>query len=298
MLANETCAEASACCSARITCSARLLVEREPRLELLAQSPGLRAELAHAREQLRHERRRQLVRQRLELHVGRLGLERRHEGRGPPPRGARGHQLVREAAQVLDERGLQHARPGPDLAEAQRRSRLVRGQEALEPLGVEPAVAVAQQLDGQEVHARRGAQPGGGERRQLAVVGRRQVAADVHHLGLDQVEVVEQPLGRGRHGLAAVHVVAEQAVRLAQRAGVVGDAAVVGAAAGARSRGDLDLRGQVARVVLEPLDVQQLGAKRSWRDGVGPTPQLHPVPQEASCGAPAPLAPESTKHSR
>ena len=83
----------------------------------------------------------------------------------------------------------------------------------------------------------------------------------MHDLGLDQVEVVEQPLGRGRHGLAAVHVVGQQAVRLAQRAGVVGDAAVVAAAAGARSRRDLDLGGQVARVVLEPLDVQQLAAQ-------------------------------------
>src|SRR4029453_14634470 len=88
------------------------------------------------------------------------------------------------------------------------------------------------------------------------------------------------------HGLAAVHVVAQLAVSLAQGAGVVGDAAVVAAAAGARPWRDLDLGSQVARVVLEPLDVQQLGAKRSWRDGVGPTPQLHPVPQEASCGAP------------
>ena len=238
-------------------------------LEARSQLPGARAELAHAREQLDHECRRQLARQRPEVGVAALGFERGDERVGAPTGLAARQHLVGQAPHVLDQGGLERARPGPDLADAERRHGLVRREEALESLHVEPRVAVAQELHGEQVDPRRRARSGRGDQRKLAVVGRRQVPAQLGHLGLDQVEVVEQPLGRGRHGDAAMDVVGELAIRLAQRGGVVADAAVVGAAARAPPRERALLRGQSPRAVLQPLDVQQLRAKRARRDRVG-----------------------------
>ena len=132
--------------------------------------------------------------------------------------------LLRQAAQVLDEGELEHARPGPQLADRERRHRLVAVHEAHELLPVEAAVAVADQLDGHGVDARVAGELAGGELGQLAVVAARQVLAHVADLGGDQVVVVEQPLRGRRDELPLVHVLGHGEVRLAQDARVVGEA--------------------------------------------------------------------------
>ncbi len=73
---------------------------------------------------------------------------------GGPARRARRQQFLGQPAQVLDERQLQHARPRPQLADRQRRDALVAVQELDQLLAIEPAVAVADQLDGDRVDAR------------------------------------------------------------------------------------------------------------------------------------------------
>jgi hypothetical protein len=107
---------------------------------------------------------------------------------------------------VVDQRQLEHARPGPQLADAQRCHGLERVHEPVEPLRVEACVAVAEQFHRHREHTRSPRAPAHGELGQLAVVTRRQVAADLAQLPFDQVEVVEQPLGRRRTSLAVPHV--------------------------------------------------------------------------------------------
>ena len=87
---------------------------------------------------------------------------------GDQARAARAQDLVGEPPQVLDERQRQHARPRPQLADRQRRDALVAVQEQLELLPLEPAVAVAHQLDRHRVDPGAPEVLARGERRQLA----------------------------------------------------------------------------------------------------------------------------------
>jgi hypothetical protein len=104
----------------------------------------------------------------------------------------------RDAAQVLDQREAQHDRDGPELAHLERRHALVGRHEAREAFVVDAAVAVGDRLEGEVVHARIAGGGPVGETRELAAVSPRQVAPRRADLLLDQVEVVEQPLRRGR----------------------------------------------------------------------------------------------------
>jgi hypothetical protein len=60
-----------------------------------------------------------------------------------------------------------------------------------------------------------------GQLGKLLVVSGRQVVADAADLGLDQMEVVEQPFRGWRDERTAVHVVREDAIGIAQHTGVV-----------------------------------------------------------------------------
>ena len=216
-----------------------------------------RAVLAHALQQLHDERRVDLRRERRRPPVaGRVDLG--HVVVGRLARFARVDRLFRQAAQVLDESELEHARPGPQLADRERRHRLVAVQEAQELLPVEAAVAVADELDGQGVDARVAGQLPCRELGQVAVVAARQVLADVADLGSDQVVVVEQPLRRRRDELPPVHVLGHAEVRLAQDARVVVEAREHVARVAARRRIDGQARRQGLGPLLEPLDAQQL----------------------------------------
>ena len=67
--------------------------------------------------------------------------------------GARRQNLLREAAEVFDQRQLQHARPGPELADRQRGDALIAVEKLPELLRLQPAVAVTDELDGDGVNA-------------------------------------------------------------------------------------------------------------------------------------------------
>ena len=126
-------------------------------------------------------------------------------------------RMSRSAAQVLDQRELQRARPRPELADRERRDRLERGDEALQPLRVEAAGAATDQLERQRVDARRPGELVGRDGRKPPEERRRQIVVDVARRRRDDVEVVEQPLGRGRGRLAAPGVLGQRGVDVAQR---------------------------------------------------------------------------------
>ena len=218
-----------------------------------------RSVVADAMEQLDDERGERPARP-----VGRLVrralLQARDVAIGGLPGVAHHQDLVGEAAQVLEQRQPQHARPGPQLADGQRRHGLVAGQEGDQLLAVEPAVAVTHELDGQRVGAHVADPVGGRQRRQLGVVAPRQVLAQRANLGEHQVVVVEHPLAGRRHVQPGAHVVGEQPVGLAEDAGVVLEPGEQPAAAAPRI--DREARRQRPGVILQALDVEQLGTQR------------------------------------
>jgi hypothetical protein len=115
---------------------------------------------------------------------------------------------------------------------------------------VEPRVAVAQHLDRHRVDPRRTGE--------LAVVALRQVAPDLAHLAFHEMEVVEQPLGRGGDRFAAACVTGERAVGLAQHLLVVGQAPQQTERAALRIAGKREARGQRAGALFEPGGAGQL----------------------------------------
>ena len=132
-------------------------------------------------------------------------------------------------------------------------------------LAVEAAVRVTDDLDGQGVGTHVADPVGGRQRRQLGVVAPRQVLAQRADLGDHQVVVVEHPLAGRRHVQPGPHVVGQQPVGLAEDAGVVLEAGEQPAAAPPRIDGEA--RGQRPGVILQPLEVENLGAQRrlDWR---------------------------------
>ena len=155
------------------------LLDGEVRVDGGADGGEARAVLAQALEELDDEARVEVRRQGRGHAVAR-GVDPRPRRRRPRGRRrARFERLLRQPAQVLDEGELQHARPGPQLADGQRGHRLVAVHEAHELLPVQAAVAVTDQLHGHGVDAGVARELARGELGQLAVVAGREVPADV-----------------------------------------------------------------------------------------------------------------------
>ena len=176
--------------------------------------------------------------------------------------GAAGEQFLRQAAQVLDQRELEHARPRPQLADGQRRDALVAVEELRELLAIEAAVAVAHQLHGDRINARLAAMLARREGGQRARVGPRQVAADAADLRGDEVEVVEQPVGGGGDEDAAADVVRQRAIGAAEDAHVVFEPRVGVARPMAGIGIDGEDGGERERPFFEPLGAEQLVPQR------------------------------------
>ena len=138
---------------------------------------------------------------------------------------------IRPRPQVVDQRQLEHARPRPQLAHRQRRDGLEGRDEPVQALRIETAGAVADELEGHRVDAWKAGELVGRDPRQALVERRRQIVADVACRRRDDVEVVEQPLGRRRRLLAAARVFSE-----ARRRPAAARACARRAAAGGRRR--------------------------------------------------------------
>ena len=97
---------------------------------------------------------------------------------------ARDQNFLRQPPEVLDERDLENARPGPQLADRQRRHRLIAVHEADELRLLETAVAVPQELERHRVDPRVTGNCRSKSVGQLAIVAVRQVLANGADLGL------------------------------------------------------------------------------------------------------------------
>ena len=177
----------------------RLAPGGQRRVEFLPQDPSRGLALARPLQQSDHERR---------VNVVRPGppacgiFERGGEPIGLELMGTALRQQIGPRPQVVEQRQLQRARPGPQLAHRQRRDGLECRDEPVQALRIQAAGAAPDQLERHRVDAWKPGELVGRDPRQPPVERRRQIVADVAGGRRDDVEVVEQPLGRRRRLLA------------------------------------------------------------------------------------------------
>ena len=126
-----------------------------------------------------------------------------------------------DAAQIFDQRQPEHDRNAPQLAQLERRHRLIRGDEAAEAFGVDTSIGMRNGLERQVIHARQVRRRSLCESRKLTAIALRQVALRDADLLADQVEVVEQPLARGYDPAVVFHRPGQQIARRDQHGFVV-----------------------------------------------------------------------------
>ncbi len=218
---------------------------------VLAEAPG---EQRGQRLGLPPDRLQQLVGERVRLLARRA---RRDDARG-------------EAAHVLHQREAQRDGDGPQLADGERRRLLVGADEPPQCLRVEAAVGVRDERERDGVDARVVGEFPRGELGQFVVKTLGQVFADFAQLLLDDVEVIDQPLGGGRDGAPLAHRLGERAVGVDEHAPVLlqprqepppAPPAGVDAVLGRQRR----------RVLLQALDAVQLVANRLLIASLGRT---------------------------
>jgi hypothetical protein len=108
----------------------------------------------------------------------------------------------RHAAQVLDQREAQHDREGPQFAQLQLLAALIGRHEAAQRAAAQSPVGVRDGFQCEVVDARQravGRHRGLGQPRQFVAVAVREVTPRGADLLVDQVHVVQQPLGGRRH---------------------------------------------------------------------------------------------------
>jgi hypothetical protein len=113
------------------------------------------------------------------------------------------------------------------------------------------------------VHARGFPQVGGDDAGQLQIVGLRQADPDLLELGLEDVEVVKQPLGGRQDGFRVPDVRAERAVGAAEDADVIvkaGEESPGPAPRGSRRR---EARRQRFGERFKAFDAEELVAERA-----------------------------------
>ncbi len=167
---------------------------------------------------------------------------------------------LRDAPQVLDQHDAQGNRDRPQLADGQRFDFLVRAHETPQCLGLEAAVGVRHEGPGDAEHARETGEMSFRELGELAVKAGRQVLADLADLLLDDVVVVQHPLGGRGDAASLVDRAGDGAVRGQQYLLVVAQARVERAAEAGLARDRLGF-GEAARVPLQPLEAEDLLAQ-------------------------------------
>ena len=172
-------------------------------------------------------------------------------------RGAARHDAARAAAKVLDEHDPQRDRDRPQLPDRQRLNALVGAHEPAQHLGVEATVRMRDKGPRHAEHPRIAGERSGGQLRQLPVVAGRQIVANLADLLLDEVVVVEQPLGGRRDCATLADRFRDGAIRLEQNRLVVLQPCGK-AAPGRRRRGDGLCRRKALGMLLEALDTEEL----------------------------------------
>ena len=125
--------------------------------------------------------------------------------------------FVGHAAEVFEQHNPQGGGQGPQLGQAQLAHFLVSVQERAEDFRVQHAVRMGHVGPGDAIDARQARQGSRRQFRQLGVIAARHPFADLLQLRFDQVEVVQQPLGRRCHVMAAAGRQCDLVISLAQR---------------------------------------------------------------------------------
>ena len=180
-----------------------------------------------------------------------------------------GHPLG-QAAQVLDQHHPQRGGQGPDLAQCQFAGLLVGHQVVHQQVFVEGRIGVRHEGPGHAVDAGQAGQRRVLQHRQGAKIALGQAIADLFELGLDQVEVVQQPLGRRADVMAAGGLRADVALGQAQRRHVVAQPREEHRRARRRPqhRGAVGLA-QAAPMLGKALQAEDLGPDRRLGRAVG-----------------------------
>jgi hypothetical protein len=202
-----------------------------------------------------------------------------------------GSHARRHPPQVFDQRQPQHDRDRPELAQVQRMDRFIRGDEAVQAVGFDPAIHVGDQLQGHRIGPRIASVRAARQPRQLPAVGRRQVSSGEPDLIFDEIEVVQQPFCRRGDPSLARHGGGHQMVGLDQDLLVLVQPRnqLVSAALGR----DLVSGRQLGGMPRQLIDAEELRPerllvfRRSARAirGAGPSPEgSHAPPRGARCG--------------
>ena len=187
------------------------------------------------------------------------------------PRCPASHDLLRDAAEVVDEEDPEADRDRPQLADRQRLHALVGAHHAPQALRFEAAVRVRDVGPGKTQDPRVAREMALGQLGELAVVVRGQVVADLAELLVDDVEVVDEPFGGRRDRPFVLDRAGQDAVRLQQDAAVLGDAGPDGVSPTGRV-GDRLGGGEGLRVLLQPLHAEELGEDRLFELGLRANP--------------------------
>ncbi len=189
------------------------------------------------------------------------------------PRCPAEHNLLRDAAEVVDEEDPEADRDRPQLADGQRLDALVGPYHAPQALRFEAAIRVRDVGPGETHNPRVAREMALGQLGELAVVVRGQVVADLAELLVDDVKVVDQPFRGRRDRPFVLDRTGQDAIRLQQDAAVLGDTRSDGVSP-TRRVGDHLGGGESPRMLLQPLDAEELGKDRLFRFGL----RMHPSP--------------------
>jgi hypothetical protein len=171
------------------------------------------------------------------------------------------HYSIGQSPQVLHQHDPQRDRDRPELADGQRLHSLVGAHEPPQHLRVVSAVGMRDESPGEAEDARISFQRSVRELRKLAVEAGWKIALDLADLLIDDVKIVDQPLGRRRDRTILLG-------RLRQRAiGIEQNLAIVPQSGGERVPGlwpwcDPLCGREGLRMLFETLDAEELGTDR------------------------------------
>ncbi len=177
----------------------------------------------------------------------------------PLPRGAAVHDQVGEAPEIFDQHDPERDADRPEFADRQRLHVLVSAHETAQHFGIVVAVGVRDEGPGQAEHTRIAGERSIRELGQLPIVTGRQRGADFTNLPLDEVIIIDQPIGCRCQRAAFIDRSGNDAVGMQQYRAVVSQATGQGMAP-ARPRGNRLGNSETSRMLFEAFDAEQFSA--------------------------------------
>ena len=175
---------------------------------------------------------------------------------------------MREPPQIFDQNDLQRYRDGPELPDREGLNLLIRVDVGNQDLGIKAAVGVSDKGPSHAEDAGITSERAGDEFRELAVIARRQIGADLTDLRFHQMKIVDQPFSRRRDLAPVVDRLHDRSIGRQEDRGIVAKSGGQSQAPG--RMGSYGLRDRkTLRVRLEALDAEQFLTDRllviPWR---------------------------------